>query len=159
MGSAEAYMQGSMRRAYFARRIKADPTSKLAIWAFRVFAPGPVRSPMLSVSIAGAGTARFDDLNADVLRFDISGAGEGQLTGQVQSLSLGVSGKGKVTADQLRVGTASVSISGVANAELWVTDTLRVDISGAGHVGYWGQPKVRQSISGLGSVDPRGEKR
>lgn len=124
-----------------------------------VIAPGPIRSPMLSVSIAGAGTARFDDLNADVLRFDISGAGEGQLTGQVQSLSLGVSGKGKVTADQLRVGTASVSISGVANAELWVTDTLRVDISGAGHVGYWGQPKVRQSISGLGSVDPRGEKR
>ena len=83
-----------------------------------VIAPGPSRSPMLSVSIAGAGTARFDDLNADVLRFDISGAGEGQLTGQVQSLNLSVSGKGKVTADQLRVSTASVSISGVGNAEL-----------------------------------------
>jgi uncharacterized protein (DUF1499 family) len=36
MGRAEAYLHGSMRRAYFARRIKADPTSRLAIWALRI---------------------------------------------------------------------------------------------------------------------------
>jgi uncharacterized protein (DUF1499 family) len=36
MGSAEAYMQGAMRRAYFARRIKADPTSRLATWSLRI---------------------------------------------------------------------------------------------------------------------------
>ena len=36
MGSAEAYLQGAMRRAYYARRIKADPTSRLAVWARRV---------------------------------------------------------------------------------------------------------------------------
>jgi len=36
MGSAEAYMQGAMRRAYFARRIKADPVSRLAVWSLRV---------------------------------------------------------------------------------------------------------------------------
>lgn len=124
-----------------------------------VVAPGPIKVPQMMISISGAGSVRFDDLTADVLKFDISGAGEGQLAGQVSSLGLSVSGKGKVTADQLRVTTANVSISGVANAELWVQDTLRVDISGAGHVGYWGQPKVRQSISGLGSVDPRGDKR
>jgi hypothetical protein len=123
-----------------------------------VMAPGPIRSPSLGIDIAGSGTVRFDDLVANQVRFEISGAGEGQLTGQVQSLNLSVSGKGKVTADQLRVSTASVSISGVANAELWVTDQLRVDISGAGHVGYWGQPKERQSISGLGTVDSRGDK-
>ena len=36
MGRAEAYLHGPMRRAYFARRIQADPTSRLAIWARRV---------------------------------------------------------------------------------------------------------------------------
>ena len=36
MGRAEAYLHGPMRRAYFARRIKADPTSRLAIWALRI---------------------------------------------------------------------------------------------------------------------------
>ncbi len=124
-----------------------------------VVAPGPIRASSLGITISGSGTVRFDNLVADTVRFEISGAGEGQLAGQVQNLGLNVSGKGKVTADQLRVGNAGVSISGVANAELWVTDQLRVDISGAGHVGYWGQPRERQTISGLGSVDPRGDKR
>ena len=36
MGRAEAYLHGPMRRAYFARRIQADPISRLAIWARRV---------------------------------------------------------------------------------------------------------------------------
>ena len=48
---------------------------------------------------------------------------------------------------------ADVSISGVANASLWVVDSLRVGISGAGHVGYWGQPQVSQRISGFGGVE------
>jgi hypothetical protein len=116
-------------------------------------APGPIRSAQLTIDISGAGLARFDDLRADKLDFVISGSGEGQLAGHVDQLQLSVSGRGKVTAPQLQVGNASVSISGVGNADLWVADSLRVDISGAGHVTYAGQPKIRQSISGMGSVE------
>src|SRR5204862_4401365 len=36
MARAEAYLHGPIRRAYFARRIQADPTSRLAVWARRV---------------------------------------------------------------------------------------------------------------------------
>ena len=36
MARTEAYLHGSLRRSYFARRIQADPTSRLAIWARRV---------------------------------------------------------------------------------------------------------------------------
>ena len=36
MGSAEAYLRGPVRRAYFARRFRADPTSRLALWARRI---------------------------------------------------------------------------------------------------------------------------
>ena len=48
MGRAEAYLHGPMRRAYFARRIKADPTSRLAIWALRVavFAKASLAEPL-----------------------------------------------------------------------------------------------------------------
>ena len=81
------------------------------------------------------------------------GAGEERLRTLVDS------GRGRVVAPQFQIGTASVSISGVGNADLWVTDELKVDISGAGHVRYSGSPKVRQSISGLGSVDANGDKR
>jgi ribosomal protein S12 len=123
-----------------------------------VVAPGPISGDQLTISMAGSGIARFDQLQVGHLNFDISGAGEGQLAGKVDSLHLAVSGKGKITADQLRAGSADVSISGVANAQLWTVNDLNVRISGAGHIEYWGQPNVRKSISGLGSVDSRGDK-
>ena len=124
-----------------------------------VLAPGPVSGPRLGVELSGAGLVRLDDLRVGELAFDISGAGEGQLAGQVDRLRLGVSGKGRVTADQLRARSADVSISGVGNAELWVTEALSVDISGAGRVGYWGHPRVQQDIDGFGAVDVRVDNR
>ncbi|MFL6628063.1 MAG: GIN domain-containing protein [Vitreoscilla sp.] len=123
-----------------------------------VVAPGPISGDQLTISMAGSGLARFDQLQVGRLNFDISGAGEGQLTGKVDQLHLSVSGKGKIGAEQLRTGSADVSISGVGNASLWTVGELRVQISGAGHVDYWGQPRVQKSISGFGSVDARGEK-
>lgn len=122
-------------------------------------APAAIKSEKLTVSISGAGLARFDELMVDQMRFDISGAGDGMLAGQVGDLVLSVSGKGKVQAEQLRAARATVSISGIGNANLWVTDSLRVSISGIGSVDYWGQPEVRRSSSGLGSITARGDKR
>ena len=122
-------------------------------------AAGPIKSDQLTISISGAGLARFDELSAGMLRFDISGSGDGQLAGQANQLSLSVSGKGKLQAEQLRTANATVSISGVGHAHLWVTDVLRVSVSGVGNVDYWGQPTVRRSVSGVGTVTSRGDKR
>ena len=36
MARTEAYLHGPIRRAYYARRIQADPVSRLAVWARRV---------------------------------------------------------------------------------------------------------------------------
>ena len=123
-----------------------------------VLAPGPINGDQLTISMAGSGLVRFDQLQVGRLNFDVSGAGEGQLAGKVDQLKLSVSGKGKIGAEQLRAGSADVSISGVGNALLWTVSDLRVQISGAGHVEYWGQPTVKKSISGFGSVDARGDK-
>jgi hypothetical protein len=124
-----------------------------------VHVAGPIKTERLTVGISGAGTVRFDDLSAGALKFDISGAGDGQLAGKVGELDLSVSGKGKLLAEQLRAARAEVSISGVGNAHLWVTDDLRVNISGVGRVDYWGRPEVARSTSGLGSVKSLGDKR
>ena len=123
-----------------------------------VLAPGPISGDQLTISMAGSGLVRFDQLQVGRLNFDVSGAGEGQLAGKVDQLKLSVSGKGKIGAEQLRASSADVSISGVGNAQLWTTSDLRVQISGAGHIEYWGQPTVKKSISGFGSVDARGAK-
>lgn len=122
-------------------------------------ATGPIRTEQLSIGISGAGLVRLDDVVAGHLRFDISGAGDGQLAGQVGELKLGVSGKGKLMAEQLRASRATVSISGIGNAALWVTDELRISVSGVGSVDYWGQPQVRRSTSGMATVTGLGDKR
>lgn len=124
-----------------------------------VYATGPFKSENLTLHISGSGLVRFDQLSAEQLRFIISGAGDGQLTGKVDDLRLSVSGKGKVQADQLRATNAVVQISGVGNAQLWVTDSLRVGISGVGTVEYWGDPKVSRSSTGLATINARGDKR
>jgi len=74
-------------------------------------------------------------------------------------MRLHISGKGKLQADQLRVAQAIVQISGVGNAQLWVTDSLRIGISGVGTIDYWGEPQVSRQTSGLGTINPRGDKR
>ena len=123
-----------------------------------VLAPGLLSGGQLTVSMAGRGLVRLDQLKMGQLNFEISGAGEGQLDGQVDHLRLAVSGKGKIGAEQLRAGSADVTISGVSNATLWAVHDLKVRISGAGHVDYWGAPLVSKSISGFGTVESRGEK-
>ena len=54
MARAEAYLHGPVRRAYLARRIQADPTSRLAIWARRV-AGFSVAVVLLAIMIVRAG--------------------------------------------------------------------------------------------------------
>jgi uncharacterized protein (DUF1499 family) len=54
MARAEAYLHGPIRRAYYARRIQADPTSRLAVWARRV-AGFSVAVTLLGIVIVRAG--------------------------------------------------------------------------------------------------------
>lgn len=124
-----------------------------------VYATAPFQSDSLTLHISGSGLVRFDALQAGALRFVISGAGDGQLAGEVGDLRLTVSGKGKFQADQLRAARAVVQISGVGNAQLWVTDSLKVGVSGVGTIDYWGNPQVSRSSSGLATINARGDKR
>lgn len=124
-----------------------------------VHAPGPLRSEQLKLNISGAGNVRLDHLQARLLTFAISGAGDGRLGGQVDELALQISGKGKVIADRLQARTARVNVSGLGNVVTWVTDDLNAHISGIGSVDYFGNPAVQRSVSGMGNITPRGEKK
>ena len=124
-----------------------------------VRAPGPLRAERLAVQISGAGQVRFDELQAEQLRFVVSGAGDGLLRGQVRDLQLQVSGKGKLIAEQLRATRATVGISGIGNANLWVSDDLQIHVSGIGTIEYWGQPEVHRHTSGFATVKALGDKR
>jgi hypothetical protein len=127
--------------------------------ASEVRAPRTIKADQLSVSISGEGMVRLEDLRADTLRFDISGAGDGDVGGQVGDLRLSISGKGKLLAERLRAARASLSISGIGNADVWATDSLKVNGSGIGTVNYWGQPLVQRTSAGMATINARGDKR
>ena len=54
MGSAEAYLRGPLKRSLLVRRIREDPTSRLAVWSRR-FAFFAVIVTLLAIVIGRAG--------------------------------------------------------------------------------------------------------
>lgn len=118
----------------------------------------PVQLQQLRVSISGAGLVRFEQLRAEELKFNVSGAGDGQFTGQAQRLALSISGRSDFLGQGLQVQQAKVGISGLGKAKLWVEQELEVSISGIGTVDYWGGAKVSRRSSGLATINAHGAK-
>lgn len=121
-------------------------------------APEAVRAERLVVAISGSGSVRFDQLDAQSLRFAISGAGDGSVAGQARDLNVAISGKGRFNGEQLASEAAKVSISGVGDAQVWSSHDLSIAVTGVGNVDYWGSPQVRRSVSGSADIKHRGEK-
>lgn len=123
-----------------------------------VKASEPLRVGRLVVTISGAGLARFDQLQADQLSFSVSGAGDGQVAGQVREMTISISGKSDFQGEHLMARKARVSVSGIGDVKVWVVEDLTISVAGIGSVDYWGTPNVRRSTSGVATVNDRGAK-
>jgi Putative auto-transporter adhesin, head GIN domain len=121
-------------------------------------APQAVRAEQLALSISGAGSVRFDQLQADELKFSVSGSGDGVFNGQTRALGVAVSGRGKFEGEHLASDTASVAISGVAQVGVWARQTLSIAVAGSGTVDYWGAPQVKRGIAGHAVIRHHGDK-
>jgi hypothetical protein len=126
--------------------------------ASEVIAAKPLKLKELEIHISGQGTVRMSDITAQALRFDIAGAGTGELTGRVTAFQVRVAGKGKVQAQNLKTRMTDIEMSGIGNADVWVTDVLGVKVSGLGTVNYWGKPEVRRETAGMADVNAMGAK-
>ncbi len=139
--------------------ISARQLRRIAISGAGSFhAPAVVNANELSVSISGSGSVRLDRLEAEALKFSVSGAGEGAFGGQVQDVGVSIAGKGKFSGEQLASERARVAISGVGDVMVWATRELRISVAGAGSVDYWGSPQVKRSVSGSADITHRGDK-
>ena len=118
----------------------------------------PVRCEQLDVSISGSGLARFDKLQAESLRFRVSGAGDGQIAGSANELQIMVSGRGEFRGENLLSRRAKVVVNGIGEVRVWATEWLGVNVSGVGTVDYWGAPLVERQSSGVAKINGRGTK-
>ena len=118
----------------------------------------PVAAKRLSVSISGAGLARFDQLKAESLSFSVSGAGDGQVAGTVDELNVSISGKSNFRGEHLQSQRARIGVSGIGDVKVWAIQDLAVTVSGVGTVDYWGPAHVSRRTSGIARINDRGAK-
>lgn len=105
-----------------------------------------------SLSIAGSGSFSGDSLDAESFEATISGSGEIDLDGTVETLNLTVTGSGEANLSGLKSKQVSAQITGSGNAQVNATETLDANITGSGTVSYIGDPKVTKNITGSGEI-------
>jgi len=118
--------------------------------AVTITAPSLVR-----LGVEGAATVTVADVAGSSLELSSAGTGDMTATGQIDNLTIHVSGVGAVDTLGLAAKAVTVSLSGAGSADVHAIDTLDVSLSGLGSVRYTGDPKVTKSVSGLGSVSKK----
>lgn len=111
-----------------------------------------------SVELSGAGNIVVNDVAADRLRAQLSGAGNLSASGMTDHLDVTVSGVGSFDGADLESESVEVNLSGVGGATVWATARLNATVSGVGSVTYFGQPVVTKTVSGLGTLRSAGNK-
>lgn len=106
------------------------------------------------IALAGSGKLVLGHIDQDRLAVSLSGAGEAQGEGRVDDLEATISGTGDLRFGRLAAKTASLTISGVGNADINASDQAEITLSGVGNARLLTRPKkLVQHISGVGHVE------
>ena len=105
-------------------------------------------------TFAGAGNVTLDKIDQDDLQLDLSGAGNIDANGRVNSITVKSSGAGSVDLGDLDAGDAKVNASGVGNMDINAHGKVNVSVSGVGNVTLHHKPaELTTQVSGVGSID------
>ena len=103
--------------------------------------------------IRGAVKLTVKQLSGPIFALESKGASEVTLSGNIDRLSVDMTGASQLAAAGLQTKTAEISTTGAGDAEVAVSDTLNVAITGAGKVTYSGNPAtIKKQITGAGSI-------
>ncbi len=101
--------------------------------------------------INGSGEAKVlyagDEVNAI-----INGSGEMNLYGKANEGLYDINGSGKISAAEMQLNNAIVSIDGSGRIYVNAVDMLKIIINGSGDVYYKGSPQLNININGSGSI-------
>lgn len=105
----------------------------------------------LAIDLSGASQGQFTG-EAARTTVNLSGASTLQVNGRGTALSAELSGASNLQAFPYPVGEATVDASGASRASVSVSNALVADASGASTIRYRGTPTVRQRVSGASTV-------
>lgn len=105
------------------------------------------------IRLSGAANLESEEcLSLNGLVVQLSGAGNINLCGSADQLSVGISGAGNFRGYDMVAREVSAIVSGAGNMRVTAEELLDVTISGAGSIRYRGNPQIFQNISGAGSL-------
>jgi Putative auto-transporter adhesin, head GIN domain len=112
----------------------------------------------LTVKVGGAGAVKITNFSGSSLSAIMSGAGNVEFSGKVNSLDATMSGVGNFACGDLQTQSAKVNLTGAGGATVWASSRLDVSITGAGSVSYYGKPKITKNVTGVGVLNELGAK-
>lgn len=114
---------------------------------------GAIAGDELKIEMKGTGNFKADNLIYDKAEFQLKGAGNMEMAGQVHKAKIEISGTGDIKASDLVVNEMESNIKGSGNIEINVLDKLSIEIKGKGTIAYKGNPQItKQNIKGAGVV-------
>jgi hypothetical protein len=111
-----------------------------------------IETESLWINQGGAGQLVIDDLIAQNLIVDQSGAGMMKIAGRVEKQIVRSSGVGRYAAHRLSTQRTEARVTGSCLVQVHSRGSLDAVVTGIGRIEYAGNPRVRTRVTGTGSV-------
>jgi hypothetical protein len=122
--------------------------------AAKITHEGTLSGRDLEIAVKGAAMLELD-VDVRKVELNMDGASSLKLSGRANQLDAHLDGAGNLAAYELQVRDASIRLSGIGGAQVYVTDNLQARVSGVGNIRYRGNPQnIQRNISGVGSIKP-----
>ena len=124
-------------------------------------APGELKLRVIvpklnSLALSGAGRITLNGLDGGATSIVMSGAGDIEASGRVDTLTARLNGAGNADLSRLLATDADVQVNGAGNLSVNATGQLDAKLNGVGSITYEGTPRVLNSaINGVGSIARR----
>ena len=103
--------------------------------------------------LEGSNDVRLDGFNGGSSNIDIEGAANLEAKGQLDDLTVHMSGAGRANLRELQAANAKVTVDGVGSVHVNSTETLEATMNGVGAILYSGTPReVNTSMNGVGTI-------
>lgn len=109
-----------------------------------------------SLALNGAGHISVSGLNGGATTMVLSGAGDLEASGTLDTLTARINGAGNVDLGHLTTTDASVAVNGAGNLTVHATGELTATLNGVGSIDYLGEPTaLHTQINGIGHIGRR----
>jgi hypothetical protein len=133
-------------------RVSAPVLNKLSLFgAGNIKVSDKIAADSFTLEISGAGNGKID-MDVETLSVTMNGAGNYELTGSAGAAAYEMEGAGNLDALSLLTRDADIAFSGVGSIKVNSSDSLRVRANGIGSIEYKGSPVLDIDKDGLVNI-------